>query len=114
MAYCGPRGIPYEQWMGITDGWTPFSRGAALAWQAREAQRCPQCGQVEADWLDEEGKELRQVPFAVKTRHCHGCESLHEARADLPADAPPYLHQHFEVANRASGRDGEDASTVAG
>lgn len=112
MAYCGPRGIPYEQWMGIAEGWTPFSRGAALAWQAREAQRCPSCGQIEADWLDDDGKELRTPPFDVATRHCHGCESLHLAREDMGSDVPPYVHQHF-VPVHASEPPGVDAPTVA-
>ncbi len=40
MAYCGPKGIPLEEFLA----WGEASQDAALAWQAYEARRCPGCG----------------------------------------------------------------------
>jgi len=109
MAYCGPRGIPYEEWAGIATGWTVFSRMAALAWQAREADRCGSCGQVHADWRDDQGRELRDPPCAVVLVKCLGCEALHLDRADRGDKVPAYMHQRFEplpASPRAGGGDG--------
>jgi hypothetical protein len=97
MGYCGPRGIPYEHWLGVADGWTEYSRQAALAWQSRENQRCGDCGQVRPDWLGADGKELRRPPFDVVDEWCPGCDALHLHREDQPdyERDDPAIHQSF-------------------
>lgn len=40
MAYCGPRGIPLEEFLE----WGDLSQDAALAWQSYENRRCQSCG----------------------------------------------------------------------
>lgn len=112
MAYCGPHGIPYEEWVGTGTGWTVFSRMAALAWMAREAERCGSCGQVHGDWLDANGVELRDPPYEVTNRHCPACESLHDHRQEAGDKVPSYLHPQFVSVlhpseSQVSG-DGED------
>lgn len=111
MAYCGPRGIPYEEWLGIVDGWSEFSRGCALAWQDREARRCPQCGQVDDDWREPDGMPMRVPPFQVVGHTCQGCESVHMHREDLDDHAPPYVHPRF-VPVAASPPSDPDRGTV--
>lgn len=52
MAYCGPLGIPLSTFLS----WDQADQDAALAWQARQAQRCPSCG-----WHPEEGPRHHHV-----------------------------------------------------
>ena len=113
MAYCGPKGIPYEEWMGLAVGWTLFSRMAAIAWQAREADRCGSCGQVHADWLGDDGREARDPPCTVVRVKCLGCEALELDRADQGDKIPPYMHQRFQPVPASLPAPGGDG-TVSG
>lgn len=61
------------------------------AWQA---EHCPSCHQRRADWLDENGEELRDPPFEIGDDFCPACEVLHdwrkeEGEADIGGDAKP-------------------------
>ncbi|GAB2613541.1 hypothetical protein GCM10027067_26360 [Pseudactinotalea suaedae] len=40
MRYCGPKGIPLDEFLS----WPQTSQDAALEWQAHEQRRCGQCG----------------------------------------------------------------------
>lgn len=63
MAYCGPRGIPLDVFLG----WADHSQQAALSWQAHEARRCPNCGTHPEDWVHgAEGRHWHE-------RVCLGC-----------------------------------------
>lgn len=112
MDYCGPRGIPYGDFMDDRI-WSPLSRDAALAWHLREARRCGSCGQVKEDWMahDADGNpiigpngkpaELNPEPFDVVHHHCPACDRLARRRntgeklndgvtyAFVPATPPP-------------------------
>lgn len=94
MDYCGERGIPYEVWLE----WGDLSRDASLAWQARRNARCGSCGQVKADWTDEEGREVHPPPIRVTEHWCPGCEALARRRKNVgePADG---FHLGFAAAD---------------
>jgi hypothetical protein len=47
------------------------------------ADRCPESGQRVSDWLDENGKELRDWPFEVVETLCPPCEALGYAREEM-------------------------------
>lgn len=93
MRYCGPRGIPYEQWLGVATGWTGYSRAAALVWQAREDDRCGGCGQQRSDWLDDDGIVLEEPPFELVEYACPSCGERQryerEAREEEKAGVTP-------------------------
>jgi len=112
MAYCGPRGIPYDVWLGVADSWTERSRLAALVWSQREASRCPACGQVHEDWLGPDGEELRVPPFEVVERFCLGCDSLKQHRLDKTGDRDPAYHETFRPTS-ASPPDAPVDGTLA-
>lgn len=84
MDYCGPRGIPYGRFLS----WDDLSRDSALAWQARESARCGSCGQVKADWVDDDGQELVPAPLRVDDHWCPGCEALERHRAVTKGQEP--------------------------
>ncbi len=70
MAYCGPRGIPLEEFLQ----WGELSQDAALQWQAYEARRCSSCGSH-----PDEGPRHAHVDV------CAGCVA--RAHADESEDA---------------------------
>src|SRR5690606_16756481 len=82
MAYVGPAGIPYSEFMR----WSDFDRSAALAWRIRENQRCGSCGTVPAEWksrdwngdpiCDEHGTQFldRELPFHIVEESCPACK----------------------------------------
>ena len=63
MAYCGPRGIPLSTFLG----WAVDDQAAALAWQADDASRCPNCGTAEWEW-EQDGLGA----WVAETRVCAG------------------------------------------
>ena len=65
MAYCGPRGIP----LGVFLGWDDSDQDAALAWQAQENSRCPECHTHAEDWRP--GSE----PTHWAPQVCPGCQA---------------------------------------
>lgn len=71
MAYCGPRGIPYTTW--LAKPWDELSRAAALAWAARDADRCPGCGLHHSDLPD--SGDLRAMPVVGEYHYCVGCDA---------------------------------------
>ena len=78
MAYCGPRGVPYETgWLS----WSDLDRAAALAWMERDSDRCPGCGLHHAD-ID--GQRHDRLPVVGEYRYCAGCEAKELTRK--PAD----------------------------
>lgn len=97
MAYCGPRGIRYTEFLE----WDPVDRDAALAWQNRESARCGGCGTVPADWLNDWGpdgqpvaNELTPVMHA-QDQYCAGCGARHRHEATHKDGAPPGVHTVF-------------------
>ncbi len=124
MDYCGPRAVPYGDFMDDRV-WSPLSRDAALAWQERENARCGSCGQVKADWMaqDEDGNLLRYrvgpdglhvfdddgrlipdpngepfeatpPPFIVDYHVCFGCAAIEQRRAN-EKELPPGVRHAF-------------------
>lgn len=91
MDYCGPRGIPYSTFLD----WDDLSQSAALAWQARERDRCGGCGQHRSDWLDDHGQELRQRPAEVVDVFCPACSDLEAARQARGDGERPGFHLAF-------------------
>lgn len=100
MAYCGPAGIRYAEFLE----WDDLSRDAALAWQYRQDRRCSSCGTVHDDWLnsrDAEGNlvadELAPV-YVTDDIYCPGCAALDRHRRTNGEDEVPGRHPAF-VAN---------------
>lgn len=76
MAYCGPKGIPLSTFLS----WLEEDQQAALAWQAHEARRCPQCGTHPEDYRND-GRGPNDVHFHGRT--CQGCRDADRARSNL-------------------------------
>lgn len=72
MAYCGPKGIPLDEFLG----WPETSQAAALAWQAHERRRCPACG-----YHPDDGQPHAHIDV------CPGCVQVEHAQATDDADA---------------------------
>lgn len=94
--YCASRGIPYEDFLD----WSDLSRSTALAWQARERERCGGCSTVPSDWwareddgtpiLDAAGNPVPAFPplFQVHGEVCPGCAAMDAARKQENAKRP--------------------------
>ena len=80
MDYCAPLGIPHRVFLGRPCWgevlWTDDDRRKALEWAADKADHCSSCHQRRSDWLDENGKELRDPPFEVVEILCPGCQEI--------------------------------------
>lgn len=48
------------------------------------AEHCPDCNQRRADWLDENGEELRDPPFEVAETLCPACGWLEDYEESNP------------------------------
>lgn len=79
MAYCGPRGIPLDQFLT----WPESSQQAAMHWQARESRR-HDCGTHPEDWDPAHGgsKDFQHWHPVV----CIGCQKKQQAMEALKAD----------------------------
>ena len=117
MAYCGPRGIPYTQFLGADPRWDDLSREAALAWQADEDHRCNGCGQDRDDWYErdaegeivygDDGYPKVAVPFRfdVTNAYCPACHALAKSTPDgqnreswlHPRFVPRHTHTHTSI-----------------
>ena len=114
MRYCGPRAIPYSVWLGVGDGWDGYSRAAAMAWQAREDDRCSGCGQQRSEWLDENGIVLEEPPFTMVEIACPSCaekeryerESREEEKQGITPIAGLTLGFRRLTASELAERDG--------
>lgn len=96
MAYCGPRGIPYDGWLE----WDDTSRAAALAWAEREADRCPGCGLHHRD-LAHVGGDHRKMPVKPDYRLCMGCQAKERHPKPEGDDARA---KHFRWLPRSASR----------
>jgi hypothetical protein len=105
LAYCVPLGIPHSILLGRPQPgpgeplWTMDDRAKALGWRADQAEHCGSCGQRRSDWLDAQGKELRDPPFEVVESLCSGCQALgyhrEESAEERDKDAPPRHGIHY-------------------
>jgi hypothetical protein len=84
MDYCGPRGIPYTVFLS----WSEFDQEAALAWQQRQATRCPSCGTYEDEWRSEDGQPIPK-PWVASAHLCLGCQQLDGKRRDPAIQQAP-------------------------
>lgn len=91
MAYCGPRGIPLSTFLG----WPERDQEAALAWQSREASRCPGCGTYEADWDEAAGGS--RTAWAADVHVCQGCVQLEAGRTQINNDTPNARGVHVRL-----------------
>lgn len=83
MAYCGPRGIAWEEFLA----WSKVSRDAAILWQLRENEKCPSCGTHPHDWDEKHGGHPRA--YVAATHTCRGCGVVETRREQLMREAPP-------------------------
>ena len=74
-----PLGIPYSEFLA----WDEQDQDLALAWLQAKAIRCPSCGTVPDEWLDEDGKHLEPQPYIATAHRCLGCETLHEKHEEV-------------------------------
>lgn len=102
MAYCGPHGIPYTEFLQ----WDDLSRDAALAWKADHDQRCSSCGTHRDQWwvYDSDGQpiivdgypKVDLTRWTIDTAYCPGCHllSLHREQ-HRDDDTTAWQHPHF-------------------
>lgn len=104
MSYCGPRGIPYLDFLR----WDPISRATALAWHQLDAERCGSCGQRRDDWYlhdPDTGEVLRDAEgyprvdffrFQVVDHYCPACQHLaNHRKKHREAEDGDYQHPRF-------------------
>jgi hypothetical protein len=73
MAYCGPRGLAWSEFLS----WDQISRDAALLWARMEAETCS-CGTRLEEWDRDKGGH--PAAYVATVRECPGCAAL--ARRD--------------------------------
>ena len=107
MSYCGPRGIPYSEFIGRGGRWDDLSRDAALAWANDEATRCSGCGQDREPWYEHhddgtvvmtaDGYPKVAVPFRyiVEDTYCPPCHALHASTSSADGGRDSWLHPRF-------------------
>lgn len=93
MSYCGPRGIPLSEF----NSWSDIDQAAALAWQRREDEKCPQC-RIHPDVTD---PEHGGHPDALRLGSvlCRPCEIAQTAqdrfsKDRLPGERQVWQHHH--------------------
>jgi len=111
MNYVGPRGIPHSIFMGRVrepgePEWLPEDRAKALEWLVFDQTRCSGCGRHHHEWQDDNGKELRDLPFAPTPVYCATCHMLEDARVEmLPSE--PEAKRGWTIALERVGLDHE-------
>lgn len=102
MGYIGPRGISLDEWTA----WSDYAQSAALAWQARESDACPQ-GHHRDVWDPEAGGRLL-AEVRLKARVCPACEYA-ERHAPDPEERWPGEYRAWEPLAGEDPHDDEDA-----
>ena len=85
MAYCGPRGLEYEEFIE----WGQLSQDLALEWNARERPKCGHCGTHPADWDEKRGGDFNA--YRAEWHRCRGDELL--AGLGDPPEGEKGLHR---------------------
>lgn len=80
MAYCGPHGIAWDEFLG----WAKVSRDAAIVWQLRQQQTCKSCGTHPDAWDPERGGH--EFAYRAEPRACRGCETVADAQKQIPKE----------------------------
>lgn len=85
MRYCGPRGIPHDEFLS----WPNHSQDAALWWLIHDAQTCPGCGTRPDEWDPARGgRPDAYEPVPVR---CEGCARVEQRRDRITKDGAPQL-----------------------
>lgn len=69
MAYCGPRGIPWSEFLT----WPKWDRDAAIVWARQQAETCT-CGTRLEEWDREAGGH--PAAYVATVRECPGCAAI--------------------------------------
>lgn len=80
MAYCGPRGIAWDEFLA----WSKTSRDAAIVWQLRHQQACGSCGTHPDAWDPARGGH--DHAYVAEVRSCRGCETVASAQKQIPKE----------------------------
>lgn len=87
----------------------PEDRAKLHALWAWRSEHCPSCQQRRSEWLDDDGKELRDPPYEIAEAFCPSCELLHDYSEGAKDDPRrPGTHPYFRHVD-----DGEAASGAA-
>lgn len=82
------------EWRGVVDDgvvrlserapeWLDDDQDKALAFVAREADRCPNCGTFPGEWFD---SDRIVEPYEWESGRCYGCVTKDEKRRSVDAD----------------------------
>lgn len=71
-----PKGIPHSKFLS----WGEDDQEKALQWTALEQARCPNCGTIPANWLDENGRWVEPSPYVLQVVECTGCKEMDEEK----------------------------------
>lgn len=66
--------------------WTEQDAEYALAWQARQAVACSNCGTRREEW------DKDRFAYVAHQQYCPGCEVLHQAQRDVREEIRPFVH----------------------
>lgn len=91
MTYCAERGIPHSIFLGRPwprpgeAMWLDDDQDKVAAWLRSRREVCPQCGTVEADWVDPETGHFTDTPkWEATTYRCPGCAEVGRVAAAVP------------------------------
>jgi hypothetical protein len=60
-----------------------------------QGERCPDCGTVSSEWIDEEGRSLEPPPYVVESLKCLGCIAKEEKEGMVPPAQRKGIHFFF-------------------
>lgn len=64
--------------------WLDEDQDKVAAWLEHKTVSCPECGTIEADWVDERGRVRDDPKWEAVTIRCPGCAAIAGAMADVP------------------------------
>lgn len=102
MDYIGPRGVSLDEW----SQWSDLAQQAALAWQAREQDTCPQ-GHHRDQWDPEAGGDL-MTRVRPRARVCPACEYLHRSQENAGEAYPGEYRVWEALSDHAEDREDDD------
>lgn len=80
MAICAKLGIPHSEFLS----WPDEEQDKHLALYLHEQGRCPHCGTVPDDWLDDDGEYIEPPPYVAVSHLCGGCQTIQDKIAEIP------------------------------
>lgn len=83
---CREHGISHSHFLGGKPVWTDLDRDKAKALAILDAEECPNCHTLREDWVDADGKPLKEPVWTPDFRSCPGCGERQRAGRQMSAE----------------------------